>query len=611
MFNKALFKQSCKANGVMWAIITFAVCFMLACVMMISGGGNIGKVKNAVEDTIIEGEINAQLDKRALNYYDLSNESLTVFDGYFVDNFAGIAGYDAQFASWLSNKPELANYGTEAEYQQALLDWNDSRPAITTVAQGVYVSNFSTWQNKMPVRESFDSDSAYNTALGIWNNSKPVGTTAVITADYQVSALQLKNYIIVKARNIDSAYTETSTETQEMTAVAFCAVDPTLNDTLNNIYVNNSETLPGSYDVASLASNISTGTISTYLTSAERTQYKEERAKISSAIFLAGNMTSESTITLMLEALSGYGVTEEKYNSFGYTYQSIKHSAITKIVSYQARYDYEVSLIDQNYTTAESKQTEEYKNAILNMKTSLNNDLTNSLLSSLPKSVSSALEEVGQMDLYSLIVGSIFYKMAGLLLPIIYMIMASNNLIAGQVDSGSMAYVLSTSTKRKQVTFTQAIYLIGSLFAMFCCTAITSVVCLAILNNSALQLTYGKLLLLNLGAFVTMLAMSGICFFASCWFNRSKYSMSLGGGLSMFFLVATMLGLFGSKVIPSVVRLDALNNFNYVSIISLFDVISIIDGTTTFIWKFAILIAIGLIGYIAGSIKFQKKDLPL
>ena len=87
--------------------------------------------------------------------------------------------------------------------------------------------------------------------------------------------------------------------------------------------------------------------------------------------------------------------------------------------------------------------------------------------------------------------------------------------------------------------------------------------------------------------------------------------MSIGGGLSMFFLVATMLGLFGSKVIPSVVRLDALNYFNYVSIISLFDVISIISGGTNFIWKLAILLVVGLAGYILGSIKFEKKDLPL
>ena len=79
----------------------------------------------------------------------------------------------------------------------------------------------------------------------------------------------------------------------------------------------------------------------------------------------------------------------------------------------------------------------------------------------------------------------------------------------------------------------------------------------------------------------------------------------------MFFLVATMLGLFGSKVLPSVVRLESLNFFNYVSIISLFDVVSIIDGGTTFIWKLAILLAVGVICYVIGGRKFEKKDLPL
>ena len=87
--------------------------------------------------------------------------------------------------------------------------------------------------------------------------------------------------------------------------------------------------------------------------------------------------------------------------------------------------------------------------------------------------------------------------------------------------------------------------------------------------------------------------------------------MALGGGISMFFLVATMLGLFGSPVIPSVVRISALNNFNYVSLISLFDVVSILDGGNTWIYKLIILVIVGLAGYIIGSIRFEKKDLPL
>ena len=190
------------------------------------------------------------------------------------------------------------------------------------------------------------------------------------------------------------------------------------------------------------------------------------------------------------------------------------------------------------------------------------------------------------------------------------MIMVSNNLIAGQVDSGSMAYVLSTSTKRSSVVFTQAVFLVGSLFAMFSLTTVTGCICLALVQEDV-SLTYGNLVLLNLGAFLVLLALSGLCFFTSCWFDRSKRSMAIGGGLSIFALVAAMLGLFGSPVIPSVVRLGSLNYFNYATIITLFDVISIMDGTTAFIWKFVILAVLGLVGYVAGSVKFVKKDLPL
>ena len=43
----------------------------------------------------------------------------------------------------------------------------------------------------------------------------------------------------------------------------------------------------------------------------------------------------------------------------------------------------------------------------------------------------------------------------------------------------------------------------------------------------------------------------------------------------------------------------------------MFDVVSIMDGTTVFIREFAILAAMGLIGIIAGSLKLTKKDLPL
>lgn len=496
MISKALYKQSCKANATMWSIITFAVCFMLACVMLISGGGSIGEVKSAIQDTIIVGEVDSNIQKMGINYFDISKMASEKFDELF---------YTADY-------------------------------------QAVYQNTYTQ--------------------------------TVAATGDTELAT---KNAYLACLNKFDSEFIEVtfgSKETEEG-KTAYGVIMLTLSNS--------------NYDIASA-------------NAPERSTKLDSLCRNVASDLIATNITSDETINTMVEKLAEYGVTKEKFISFGYNYDKVHEEVDSTLLSYIARINNEKEKLTNGKidNAAYAVATEK-----------IVSDLSDSLLSTLPDAVSDALEEVGKMDLYSLIVGSVFYKMAGLLLPIIFMIMASTSLIAGQVDSGSMAYVLSTSTERKQVTFTQAIYLISSLFAMFVCTTITSVICLAIVKTDAISITYGQIILLNVGAFITMFAMSGICFCASCWFDRSKKAMGIGGGLCMFFLVATMLGLFGSKVLPSVIRLKSLNFFNYVTLISLFDVISIISNSTTFIWKFAILIAIGAIGYAVGSIKFEKKDLPL
>jgi len=72
----------------------------------------------------------------------------------------------------------------------------------------------------------------------------------------------------------------------------------------------------------------------------------------------------------------------------------------------------------------------------------------------------------GALTLVSML-GSGFYAMWGLVLPLIYVIATAISLIVGQVDRGSMAYTMSTPIKRLKVVGTQAIYLITSTLAMF------------------------------------------------------------------------------------------------------------------------------------------------
>ena len=514
MFSKALFKQSSKANGVMWTTITVAVCIMLAVLMMISGGGNLGEMRIGITNTMVMDSIDNETEKRAMNYYNILDDGLAE-DPSTYDQVLNIAG--------------LFSYAT------------------------------TTCDN-----------------LGYAQGSEEY---------YEVFALIFSNFPKEKLEELIPFAEFAGIElTQEM-------IDALVMDVgLDYNYLNYSEQNP---DMT-------------------RRDYLREYA----SSFLATNMVSERGIEKALSSLTSYGYTREDYEALTYTNDSgeevsrytgdsgvafLKEGATDSILTYLARYDYEVSLIDGS-PTAEDE---------LRIKNELLANVGESFLASLPESVGESLRELGTMDLFNLITGSIFYKVAGLLLPIIYIIMVANNLIAGQVDSGSMAYVLSTSTKRKQVVYTQATYLVGSLFAMCLCTTAVSFICFAFLDKSMITMTYGQLALLNVGFFVTLFALSGISFLTSCIFNRTKHSMGIGGGINMFFLVATILGLFGSAVLPSVVRIDSLNFFNYCSLITLFDEMSILGGTTTFIWKSAILIVVGILCYVIGAERFKKKDLPL
>ncbi len=602
MFSKALFKQSCKANGTMWIIITFATCFMLACVMLISGNGNIGEVKNSIQDTIITKEVDSQMQKRALSYYENASDGLDRFDSLFSENAAETVSY----LVWLGKMPKQSDFVDANEYAAATSAWKKRTPEIKTTAGSVYVLLITEWQNNMPQKASFESEVEYLSALQTWQSQSPATQEIAVTTAYTFACETLQTYINEKA--VEAGYSKDSTVAKEMLGSVMYALNP--NGMFNDFYTENGEDVPSNYDILTLVSHISSGDIKTYLSSAERTEYRSDRSADCSAIFIAGNMVKTENVKALIEALSEYGVSKEKYDSFGYTYGTIKRMAKTSIATYQGRLEYETDILEKDYSDGKFEDESAYIAAVDSKKQELASDISASFLSTLPSAVSEALEEIGRADLYTLVVGSIFYKLAGLLLPIIYMIMASNNLIAGQVDSGSMAYVLATSTKRITVVFTQAVYLIGSLFCMFCLTTATGCVCLTLVPED-ITLTYGNLILLNIGAFLVLFALSGLCFFTSCVFDRSKRSMAIGGGLSIFALVAAMLGLFGSPVIPSVVRLNALNYFNYATIISLFDVISIMDGTNAFIGKFIILAVMGVIGYVIGSLRFTEKDLPL
>ncbi|MBZ9609409.1 hypothetical protein G9F73_016605 [Clostridium estertheticum] len=200
------------------------------------------------------------------------------------------------------------------------------------------------------------------------------------------------------------------------------------------------------------------------------------------------------------------------------------------------------------------------------------------------------------------LVDTMFYGMLGIVLPTIYVMVTANKLLAAQVDKGSMAYILSTPTKRSTVASTQIIFMLLSLSVMFLSTTLVHTITSVVIQDSIALKTVIEL---NLGAFVCVAALGGICFMFSGIFNLSKNATSSGGLICIIFMMFNMLKMFSDSGVKG------FDSFKYFTIVSLFDVEGITSGGNAWIWKICLLLCIAVITYAVGSISFQKKDLPL
>lgn len=238
------------------------------------------------------------------------------------------------------------------------------------------------------------------------------------------------------------------------------------------------------------------------------------------------------------------------------------------------------------------------------------------------------IEIMSRIDLNS-ILNELVYKIAGVFLPMIYVMITANQLIASQVSSGSLAYVLSTPTSRRTVLRTHALYMFLSVLAMYVVILVSAVGSEAIAgairisNGGSTNMIPLRTILYTFASFAAMIGLTGICFGASAYFNKSNQSIAVGGGICVLSFLGIILGLFGNKIFVAVgIGVEAMSIFNYVSLFSLINTDSISEfskyasglggsNSLMWIWEILILFVIGGVAALVGSIKFTKKDLPL
>ncbi|MCD7742633.1 MAG: ABC transporter permease [Ruminococcus sp.] len=226
---------------------------------------------------------------------------------------------------------------------------------------------------------------------------------------------------------------------------------------------------------------------------------------------------------------------------------------------------------------------------------------------------SDLVENMSEMDT-SAMLSRMYFTIMSLLPILLFIIFAGNALIVDQVDKGSMAYILSTPTKRSAVVITQAIYMIVTPLIMIGCAFVVKLIaCNAFIG----EVEVAKYAALYGGLYLLAEGMASICYLASCIFNLSKYALALGGGLNVWFFLCSLLGMFGSDDMVNVgMGVEELGLFNNVSLVGLFDInalgtIGSGDVDYAFVPKLIVLAVIAIACYIIGALRFQKKDLPL
>ena len=191
------------------------------------------------------------------------------------------------------------------------------------------------------------------------------------------------------------------------------------------------------------------------------------------------------------------------------------------------------------------------------------------------------------------------YGMIFLIFPMIFTIMVTNGLIAKQVEGGSMVYLLTAPSSRKQVAVTQLLVLLTGVISLILVASLIGWLAAQVMFPGHLELElYWKL---NASLLCLHLFIAGICFLSSAFFNETKWSLSLGAGIPILSYVIQMIANLGGKY----------ENAKYASFFTFFSPQNIIGQQDGVVLAASILLIGSLILYGLAISTFTKKDLPL
>jgi len=222
-----------------------------------------------------------------------------------------------------------------------------------------------------------------------------------------------------------------------------------------------------------------------------------------------------------------------------------------------------------------------------------------SMIELLPEGLTRAMGFVNLGTDLTMYLANYLFGFIMIIFPMIYVIILANRLIARHVDSGAMAYLLTTPNTRSRIATTQAFYLAVSLAVIFLIASGVAIVLASAMFPGHLDV--GAYLGLNWVSYLSLLTAGGVSFFSSCSFNESRQSLAVGASVPVLFFVFRMVSALG----------DELSWLQYLSVYSFIDVDRIVNEASFILLVTAVQLPLAILLFTGGIIRFARRSLPL
>lgn len=195
--------------------------------------------------------------------------------------------------------------------------------------------------------------------------------------------------------------------------------------------------------------------------------------------------------------------------------------------------------------------------------------------------------------------GSYLYGFIFIVFPMIFVTVVANSLVARHVDRGSMVYLLSTPNSRINIALTQGISLLVMLVGIFVIQSMLGILFSDLFHQGLLDVK--PYLQLNLITLLVFFFVSAISFLASCVFDDSGRSLSVGVGVPILFFLFKML--YGVS--------EKLEFLRYLTPYTLMDMKSILETEGYVLWVSGGLLTASLILFGLAIFIFHKRSLNI